>query len=68
MADSTQISAPIQNALFTKTDLNGLAEWIDVCSIEGDAYVYLPDGPINTKKVPVHFSLDPKTHQVTYQF
>lgn len=67
MADFTQISALIQNALMTETDLSGLAEWIDVCNIEGDAYVYLPDGPIETKRVPIHFTYNTNTHQLSYQ-
>ena len=67
MADITVLEAQLRNALMTETDLSGLAEWIDVCSIEGDAYVYLPDGPIDTKRVLVHFAVDPKTHQLTYQ-
>lgn len=67
MADYTQISAMIQNALMTETDLSGQAEWIDVCTIEGDAYVYIPDGPIDTKRVPIHFAYDITTGQITYQ-
>ncbi len=67
MADYTQISALIQNALMTETDLSGLAEWIDVCNIEGDAYVYIPDGPVATKRVPIHFAYDITTGQITYQ-
>lgn len=62
-----EIETLLRKALFTKTDLGELAEWIDICTIEGDAYVYLPDGPISTKRVPIHFAYDLTTGQLTYQ-
>ena len=62
-----ELEALLKKALMTETDLSGLAEWIDVCSIEGDAYVYLPDGPVDTKRVPVHYVCDLTTCQITYQ-
>lgn len=63
-----EIETLLRKALFTKTDLGELAEWIDVCTIEGDADVFLPDGPISTKRVPIHFTYNTNTHQLTYQF
>ena len=65
--DFLELRAQIQKALLTKTDLGGQAEWIDICSIEGDAYVDLPDGPIAIKKVLIHFEYDLTTGQITYQ-
>ena len=65
--DFSELEAQIKRALLTKTDLCGQAEWIDVCNIEGDAYVVLPDGPIETKRVPIHFAYDLTTGQLTYQ-
>lgn len=67
MAVFNEVSALIKNALMTETDLSGQAEWIDICTIEGDAYVYIPDGPIDTKRVPIHFAYDRTTRQLTYQ-
>ena len=65
--DFTELEALLRKALMTKTDLSGLAEWIDICTIEGDAYIYLPDGPIETKSVPIHFTYNTNTHQLSYQ-
>lgn len=67
MAVFNEVSALIKNALMTETDLSGQAEWIDICTIEGDAYIYLPDGPVATKRVPIHFAYDITTGQITYQ-
>ena len=68
MADYfTELENLLRDALMTETDLSGLAEWIDVCSIEGNADIYLSDGPIDTKRIPIHFTCDTKTHQITYQ-
>ena len=67
MAVYNEVSALLKKALMTETDLSGLAEGIDVCTIEGDAYVYIPDGPIDTKRVPIHFAYDSETDQLSYQ-
>ena len=65
--DFTELKALIKKALLNNTDLFGRAEGIDVCTIEGDAYVYIPDGPIDTKRVPIHFAYDSETDQLSYQ-
>ena len=62
-----ELEAQVKKALLTKTDLGGLAEWIDVYSIEGDAYAVLPDGPVDTKRVPIHYSYDLTTRQLSYR-
>ena len=67
MADITVLEAQLRNALMTETDLSGRAEWINMRTIEGDADVFLPDGPISTKRVPIHFAYDLTTGQLTYQ-
>ena len=67
MADIIELEAQLREVLMTSPDLSGLAEWIDVCTIEGDAYVYIPDGPVDTKRVPIHFTYNTNTHQLTYQ-
>ena len=62
-----ELETLLRNALMTATDLSGQAEWIDVCTIEGDAYAFIPDGPVDTKRVPIHFAYDITTGQITYQ-
>ena len=60
MEDTTSLEHLIVKRILAHSKLGSTAEQIAILTLSGEAVLFVPDGPCETKAVHVEFDLDPR--------